>query len=221
MINTSWSGLLDFNKIINEIGTPKGIIHLGAYIGEESNTYNQYGIDNVIWVEANPELIENLKIKANNPKNKIFCELLSDQDGVETDFKITYNTHNGTSQSSSVLDLHLHKVYHPHVTHSKTIKLKSKTLDTIFEENNLDGDQYDFMNIDLQGYELPALKGFLKGLKNIQYIYTEVNTDEVYKDCTLIEDLDRFLNDYGFERKHTQMTDWKWGEAFYSKNKIK
>ena len=215
MSNTNWGGLLDFNKLVDEFGIPKGIIHLGAYIAEESNIYNKYGIDNVIWVEANPELYEQLCNRITNPNNKIFMELLSDKDDVEMDFKVTYNTHNGTSQSSSVLELHLHKFYHPHITHEKTLKLRTKTLDTIIRENNIDPSSYDFLNLDLQGYELSALKGYINGLPNIKFIYTEVNTDEVYKDCTLISDLDTFLSSFGFERVYTAMTDWKWGEAFY------
>lgn len=215
MSNKQWGGLIDFHKLIEEFGTPNGIIHLGAYIGEESETYTEYGVENVVWVEANPELFETLNSKLQGPNNKIFCELLSEKDNIDMDFKITYNSYNGTSQSSSVLDLHLHKIYHPHITHEKTIKLKTKTLDTIFKENNLDHSLYNFMNLDLQGYELSALKGFENGLKHIDYIYTEVNTDEVYKDCTLIEHLDDFLGSHGFERKYTSMTDWKWGEAFY------
>lgn len=38
----------------------KGIIHIGAHLCEELNEYLKYDIvnDKIIWVEANPELVE-------------------------------------------------------------------------------------------------------------------------------------------------------------------
>ena len=77
--------------------------------------------------------------------------------------------------------------------------------------------KYNFLNLDIQGAELLALKGFLKGLEKIEYVYTEVNSGEVYKDCAKIEELDFFLKEYNFERVETNMTQYEWGDAFYRK----
>lgn len=35
---------------------PKGIIHVGAHMGEESEVYSELGIENVVWVEANEKI---------------------------------------------------------------------------------------------------------------------------------------------------------------------
>ena len=69
--------------------------------------------------------------------------------------------------------------------------------------------------MDIQGAELLALNGFKEGLKNINYIYLEVNEVEIYKGCPLIGDIDEFLEDLGFERKETHITVQEWGDAFY------
>ena len=45
----------------------------------------------------------------------------------------------------------------------------------------------------------------------IDYIYTEVNDDYVYKNCALITDLDEYLSKYNFIRCDTKFTDFNWG----------
>ena len=60
-------------------------------------------------------------------------------------------------------------------------------------------------------------KGFGEILNNIKYIYTEVNTASVYKDCALVGELDEYLSRYGFSRVETKMTPFEWGDAFYIK----
>ena len=77
---------------------------------------------------------------------------------------------------------------------------------------------YNFINIDVQGYELEVFKGGKDTLNNIDYITTEVNRDEVYKDCAKIEELDTYLGDYGFQRVETTWDGGTWGDAFYIKN---
>jgi len=55
---------------------------------------------------------------------------------------------------------------------------------------------FNFMNIDLQGAELLALKGATEALTHVDAIYTEVNKIDVYVDCVKITELDSFLADF-------------------------
>ena len=48
-------------------------------------------------------------------------------------------------------------------------------------------------------------------------IYSEVNTDYVYENCGLLEEMDSFLLGKGFRRVKTVMTDAKWGDALWVK----
>ena len=57
----------------------------------------------------------------------------------------------------------------------------------------LDLSKYNFMNIDVQGYELEVFKGAFETLKNIDYIISEVNQDEVYEGCPHVSELDKYL----------------------------
>ena len=74
----------------------------------------------------------------------------------------------------------------------------------------------NFLNLDIQGAELLALNSVEKYLKHIKYIYTEVNTEKVYKDCALLNEIDEFLKTHGFTRKCEAIyRQYGWGDALY------
>jgi hypothetical protein len=73
------------------------------------------------------------------------------------------------------------------------------------------------INIDVQGYELEVFKGAVKTLEIIDIIYAEINLEELYKDCVLVDELDAFLRKFGFIRILTQLAHKSWGDALYLK----
>ena len=76
----------------------------------------------------------------------------------------------------------------------------------------------NFINLDIQGVELRALKSMEKYLENIDYIYTEVNTEEVYKNCDKMEDLTNYLSNFGFKLVDARIyKQFGWGDGFYIK----
>jgi hypothetical protein len=76
--------------------------------------------------------------------------------------------------------------------------------------------EYNFLNLDIQGAELKALKGMEEYLHKVDYIYTEVNADYVYKNCALINEVDDYLINFGLHRVETQIyPEYNWGDAFY------
>jgi len=80
--------------------------------------------------------------------------------------------------------------------------------------------RYNFLNLDVQGYELEVLKGAAELLSSVDAILSEVNSDQLYEGGVLIEELDQFLEDFSFERVATKW--WKkscWGDALYVKRK--
>jgi hypothetical protein len=45
-----------------------------------------------------------------------------------------------------------------------------------------------------------------------------VNSDYVYKDCAIVDEIDEYLKLFGFQRVETQWCgDCRWGDAFYIK----
>ena len=91
-----------------------------------------------------------------------------------------------------------------------------RKLDNIIEDYN----KYNFINIDVQGYELEVFKGSTEILKNIDYIMSEINRDEVYINCTRIEDLKSFLSEYGFVLVEEDWAGNTWGDGFFIKKEL-
>ena len=95
--------------------------------------------------------------------------------------------------------------------------MKTARVDNLLSKNNIPVGNFDFGNLDIQGVELQALKGFGKYFEQVKYIYTEVNTGEVYVNNDSMDQMDEFLNSYGFDRVETRITEFEWGDAFYIK----
>ncbi|HMG83790.1 MAG TPA: FkbM family methyltransferase [Ferruginibacter sp.] len=190
-----------------------GVLHVGAHQAEEAVDYDKANIAKVIWIEGNPELMTVLASTLKKyPTQIIFNTLISDKDDELVNFNVTNNF-----QSSSLLDLGTHKSHHPEVVVHHTLALKTYRLDTFFKTKNITAPDYNFLNIDIQGAELLAIKGLGDNLKYIDYIYTEVNVGAVYKGCATLLQMDNYLHQHGFIRVATTLTEWQWGDAFYIK----
>ena len=91
------------------------------------------------------------------------------------------------------------------------------TLDKFFEKEEIKKENFNLINIDVQGYELEVFKGATETLRTIDYIFAEVNRAELYKDCASVVELDEFLSNFGFERVETNWEGITWGDALYVK----
>jgi FkbM family methyltransferase len=183
----------------------KGILHVGAHECEELNDYEKYIQRNkILWVEALSDKVELCKQRYPN----VLIENAVVSDKIE---KVVFNVSNN-GQSSSILDFGLHSHYHSHVHYVNSFETETKLLKDVISNYDI---EYNFLNFDIQGAELKALKGMEEYLPTVDYLYTEVNSDYVYKDCALIEELDEYLLKFGLVRVETQMTEFKWGDAFY------
>ena len=185
----------------------KGILHVGAHECEELIEYLQYAqMNKILWVEAMPNKVDFCKKKYPT----IFIENAVISDKIEN---VKFNVSNN-GQSSSILEFGLHEIYHPSVKYVSSYEVETKLLKDIICNYNID---YNFINLDIQGVELKALKSMEEYLHKIDYIYTEVNSEEVYKGCNLVVEMDAYLKQFGFKRVETCWTIWKWGDAFYIK----
>ncbi len=212
--------LIDFRNLFPKYNIkPKGVLHVGANVCEEAPIYNALGIYDVLWVEANKELFDNLKIGfAVNPYEGQIA-LNACVSDVEDDTVVFHISNNG-SQSSSILELGTHKVAHPEVHYVKDIEMKTERLDKILSEyyTKFKEAKLDFVNIDLQGAELKALKGMGEILHKFKWAYLEVNKEELYKGCALVGEIDEYMLTFGFKRVETKWCgNTGWGDALYIK----
>ena len=188
----------------------KGILHVGAHECEEINDYEKHLPRNkILWVEALPEKVNLCKNKypGINIENAIVSDVIEN-----VEFKVSNN-----GQSSSILEFGLHSQYHPHVYYVTTFQGETTLLRDILPKYNI---EYNFLNFDIQGAELKALKGMKEYLTNVDYLYTEINSDYVYKDCALVTELDDYMSQFGLVRVETRWTEFKWGDAFYIRKSL-
>lgn len=207
--------LIDFRELFLRWNIkPKGVCHIGANIGEEFPVYMELGINNQLWYEPNPELYFKLceNISSNpNAEAQNFCVGNENKD-------VVLHISNNAGQSSSVLDLGTHRDVHPSVFYVKDITVPMVKLESHLPAHRKG---LDFLNIDIQGKELEALKGMGDLLHNFKWAYLEVNRAELYIGCPLIEDLDAYLEKYNFVRVETYWAgNTNWGDALWIKKEL-
>jgi FkbM family methyltransferase len=192
------------NKYVKE-GT--NIAQVGAHFGQELEPIIKSGFKEIYLFEPIKSNVDELYKKTKSIKNiEIFPIALGNKN---TQTKI-YISGNNDGQSSSLLQPELHLELQPNITFKQEALIDLKR----FEDLNL---TVNFLIIDAQGYELEVLKGFGKKLENVDYIFTEVNRDYLYKNNVLIKDLDTFLIKKSFVRIWTKwrIANMPWGDAFY------
>lgn len=160
---------------------------------------------------------EKKKVKQNKQrigdKLNIFQCVVYDENDKEVEFNITNN-----GQSSSVLPFGSHSYNHPKVKVVSKEILKTTRLDKLIDDNQIPIEKLNFINLDIQGVELRALKSMEKYLQYVNYIYTEVNIEQVYQGCDEIDQIDEYLKKFGFERLATKVYEHLgWGDVFYIK----
>lgn len=204
--------LANFEKFF-KTNPVKGIIHIGAHKCEEIDDYKKFGISSnrIIWFEAQSSLVD--KCRQLYPATQIYQAVLFDVDNKEHDFIITNN-----GISSSLLTLKEHLIEHPWVQELRRDNVKTITFKTFVNEHKIDIKNYNFVNLNIQGCELRALKGMDDYIDQLDYIYIEVNTKELYTNCDLLPNVDAFLVQKGFNQVAIKMTQHGWGDAFYVRN---
>ena len=205
--------LISVAEIQEKFGiSPSGILHVGAHLAEENLDYQKAGWSSstkIIWVESQFELVKKLTKSLDPLRNKIINATVWSESGKEMKFHVANN-----SQSSSLLALGTHAKDYPGVKFDFDVTVTTKRLDEVIS----DLDDVSFVNLDIQGAELEALKGLGLHLHKVKWIYSEVNKKDVYENCAKIEELDSFLQAYSFERIATRWAyGYGWGDALWSK----
>lgn len=172
----------------------RGIVHVGANIGDERVLYSDNKLK-VVWIEPNPEIFDVLKNNIEPYANqKALNALITDRDG-ET-YTLHISSHGGNS--SSIFDLHHHKDIWPEVHYLRDISMKSMTLKTALRHAKIDLEEYEVLVMDTQGSELLILKGAEEILSSFNYIKTEAADFEIYKNCCTADQICAFLEPHGF-----------------------
>lgn len=210
--------MLDIAGLLERHGiTPRGVIHVGAHQAGEMEEYLRIGFAKILYVEANPALIPALREKAKAYPGKVYVvhAAASDADGFVR-LRVT-----SMDQSSSILPLGKHREIYPSIREVSQVEVRSRRLDTILAEEELSAADFNFLNLDIQGAELMALRGSSALLAGIEAVNTEVNLQELYQGAALLEELEGFMSGKGFNRA-AMVTPWhpSWGDAFYVRKPV-
>jgi FkbM family methyltransferase len=172
----------------------RGVIHVGANIGQERGVYDRYGLD-VLWIEPIPEVFAELSANiARYPRQRALQCLVTDRDDAEYEFNVA----NNHGESSSILPLKQHRDVWPSVDYARTITLRSTTLASLLARERIDPSRYDVLVMDTQGSELLVLRGAEALLTQFKFIKTEAPDFEAYAGCALVGDIAAFLAARGF-----------------------
>lgn len=193
-----------------------GVLHLGAHWGEEGEAYAAAGVKTVIWIEALEDAFGRLAKHVKELPGSHHCirACVSDTDGKE----VTFNIASNQGQSSSIFKFGTHAKEHPTVKYIRKEKMITARVDSLLETWGLKVGPGWFLNADLQGAELLALKGMGDLLWRFDHAYIEVNDRELYQGCPLTPEIDDYLADFGLSGMEAKMTGAGWGDKYYKRN---
>jgi FkbM family methyltransferase len=214
----------DINIVFNELKDIefKGIIHIGAHKGEEVEFYRNIGLKNIILIEANPNLFNELKHQPFFSETNVYNYAISNEDG-EIDFYVHQS--NAGVESSSIFKMNKFDKIVTSLHTESIIKVQTRKLNTLFEEENLSTTDYNILISDIQGADFYALLGASNILSALDALVVEVQFLELYDNYISIEKFDEYLNPFGFKKvliiEHELYQGEEffpgWGEVLYKK----
>lgn len=157
--------------------------------------------------ECNPDCIfeckKNLQNLDYNSKNNIVFvdKAVALNDGEVSFFPFDLNKYNNMGSSSMYkIDFSMRDNNDPDYNRENPqyeIKVDGTRLDTFVKENNINN--IDMICLDLQGYELNALKSLGDELHNVKYIITECAIQSTYIGGNTFQELNEYLKQYNFK----------------------
>lgn len=196
---------------------PKGVIHVGTFNGQEIKYYRKIGFNKIVVIEANPIIYKKIKKEFIKDNNIIIINTAITEFNSTVDFHIT----SGDAQQSSILKIKKYTDFYPLIKEVRDIKVKSRSLDYLLLELNLRPEDFNFLNLNIQGVELSALKGSIDLLRYIEVINTEFYLEELYENCCGFKEVDNFLFQQKFNLKKVSLKKNKiFGNAFFVRKPV-
>jgi FkbM family methyltransferase len=188
----------------------RGIVHVGAHYGGEYQEYvDFFGSNTTIhWFEPQKDvfdvLMSNLETKPNNYFYNYGLGSINEVKQIWTE-----KENKGESASFSKPKKHLEQ--YPNINFFESDYFEIKKLDEFnIQDSNV-------LVLDVQGFEMEVLKGSTETLKNIDHIFCEINSIEMYEGCPTLSELCEFLYQHGFTLREDYWTDGSWGDGYWSR----
>lgn len=177
----------------------RGVLHVGAYLGQELETYLALGFERVTYVEANPELWPPLEDHLNFWRDwfKVWSERFRGRAPVIELIKAAASERATTSQlylTECRGQASLLQPSDPDIRRVGKLEVSTGCLDELVS----DVDNYSLMVMDIQGAELCALRGACKLLERLRMVVVEVNFKRRYEGCPLAAEVEDFMVARGY-----------------------
>lgn len=216
--------LLTWRRLLDGTGIrARGVVHLGANVGEELGVYLLLGFADVLMIEANPAAIpaltrnvaaingvaarfdEPMRLAPASRARALHCAV-----GAAAG-EVTLHVTDVPTLSSLMRPL-LDADEVPCFAVVEEARVAMRRLDEILADTP---GEFNALRLNIQGSELLALEGAGRWLAQCQLIYCEVNLAERYAGCPRIDEIDAFLGARGFVRKWGHQWSPTGGDAVY------
>jgi len=200
---------MSYYDFLNEINSNhiNTIFELGSRdLVDSIKLLNHFDKSRVYAFECNPDcLIEcnkNLSNLDDDKKKRLFLvdKAVSINNGDVTFYPFDLQKYNNMGASSMLkVDFSLRDKNDPDFNLENPQKeciVNGVRLDTFMDENHIDN--IDLLCIDLQGYELNAIKSLGDYLHKVKYIITESSIVSTYTNGTTFNELNHYLSNYNF-----------------------
>lgn len=202
--------ILNLSELKNKYSMQiNGVIHIGAHFGEEHSTYKGLGISNIVYFEPVKKTFDILSERVKDAT--LYNYALGDENKMIEMFIEEADAYG----CSSILK--------PSSNYSKVVFSPNELVEMKrLDDFNFIG--YNFLNVDVQGYEYEVLKGAEKTLNNIDYIICEINRDTPEKQldyigATTVDKIIDLLLPYGFKLLEQDWAGISWGDGLFVKTK--
>jgi len=206
------------NNLERYIKEVSGVLHVGACEAEERDWYYTRGFEPIYWIEANPEkafiIQDNIKIY----ENQYFIPAAISDKEENVDFYVASND----GISSSLLFPNMRPEIYDNQTHvvDKVITIQTTTLEKVIDTFSLPMGEINFLQLDIEGAELKALKSLKKYITHFKYILCEYHTHENYIGCPQVQDLISYLKQFGFTEIAREDSGEEWGDILFERTNL-
>jgi len=187
----------------------KGVIQIGAHHAQEYEDFKKAGALNYIFFEPLEEPYKKLCAFLPKTENiKTYNVALGNMTGLV----VMHTEQVNLGMSSSILKPTEHLKQFPHIVFDSKELVQIDKLDNIEYDRSL----YDFICLDVQGYELEVLKGAINSLQYVKELLIDVHAG-LYEGSATIDEIDALLSPLGFTANRFNWEKRKWGTVTYKK----
>ena len=223
-LRPNWLELLFYRNLLDRYHIrPRGVIHLGAHLGEELLPYITLGFSKILLIEPQRGVFERLK-KLADLANGLLLQIDAFHGAPAAPriqvLECAVGKRNGTALLYELSETRTSSLLAPDLEalaersgSSQEIKLTGRVevrlrrLDTLLEElpHGWRADDFNFLWMNFQGSEWAALEGARGVLEKLDAVYLTADFERRDPDMPTPAQLDRFLGDFGFSPKQALM----------------